>query len=189
MARLLIDNRANVNASNEYGETPLQGALKNHFEPIVFLVNPPDYSLSNGHKAVARLLIDNGANFNTSDNRGWTQLHWASSFGREAVARFLIDNGANVNDGDKDGRTPLSHALSNGHEAVARLLIDDGANVNAGDKEGRTSLQRASSNGYEAMARLLVGDGAQLERRTSKQTSILHFLFSVLSSWPTITRY
>ncbi|CAG7995656.1 unnamed protein product, partial [Penicillium salamii] len=88
VARLLIDNGANVNASDEYGRTPLQGALKNHFEPIVFLVNPPDYSSSNGHKAVARLLIDNGADVNTSDNRGWTQLHWASSFGREAVARF-----------------------------------------------------------------------------------------------------
>ncbi|CAI7641033.1 unnamed protein product [Penicillium crustosum] len=253
VARLLIEKEADVNASDKEGLTPLQGALKNGYEAMLVLLNPPDKSSSNGHEVVTRLLIDKGADINTSDNRGWTPLHWASSKGREAVTRFLIkeganvnasdeygrgslsfaslndheavvrlliDDGANVNASDKDGRTPLSHvssngyevvarlliekganvntsdkegrtplhrALSKGHEAVARLLIEKGANVNTSDKEGRTPLQRASSNDHEAMARLLVDDGAQLERRTSKQTSILHFLILLASYSPLLS--
>ncbi|QGA15961.1 hypothetical protein EYB26_003628 [Talaromyces marneffei] len=114
VVKLLIDNGADLNASDPYG-TPLSHASKN------------------GHEAVVKLLIDNGADVNASDQNGWIPLMYASLNGHEAVGRLLIDNGANVNANDQSGWTPLIHASWNGHEAVARLLIDNGAGMNSSD--------------------------------------------------------
>ncbi|KAJ0382328.1 hypothetical protein COL922a_012787 [Colletotrichum nupharicola] len=52
------------------------------------------------HEAVARLLIENGADITTTDEYGWTALIWASQKGYEAVAQLLIEKGADINETD-----------------------------------------------------------------------------------------
>ncbi|PNP40031.1 hypothetical protein TGAMA5MH_07953 [Trichoderma gamsii] len=118
-----------------------------------------------GHEAVARLLIDKGADINASDKYGWTALLWALQYGHEAVARLLINKGADINASDKGKWIPLLQASVKGYEAVARLLINKGADINASDKGGWTPLLRASQNGHEAVAMLLIDKGANINAR------------------------
>ena len=63
-----------------------------------------------GHKEIAELLIDKGADVNAVGGLlGWTPLHWAASEGRKEVAELLIAKGANVNAKDDHGETPLDY--------------------------------------------------------------------------------
>jgi ankyrin repeat protein len=50
---------------------------------------PLSYSAENGHEAVVKLLLENGASVNIADSRGWTPIIHAIQFGHEAVAELL----------------------------------------------------------------------------------------------------
>ncbi|KAF4989706.1 hypothetical protein FDECE_14621 [Fusarium decemcellulare] len=142
VAKLLIENGANVNASGRDGQTPLMLALKNGNEGAVKVLienrsnidisekdgqTPLMLALRNSLEAAARLLIENGADINVRYTRGWTPLLLASGKGYEAVVKALIEKGADVNIRSENGQTPLSLATSFGHEAVAMLLVENGA--------------------------------------------------------------
>jgi hypothetical protein len=145
-AAALLNQGAQVNATNSFGTTPLYEAA------------------SRGHETVARLLLEKGAGVNAADNdEGKTPLHLAVREGHEAVMRLLLDKGAAVNVADTDGRTPLHEAASGGHEAVVRLLLEKGATVNVADNRGQTPLSQAADNNREVVVRLLVEKGAQVD--------------------------
>ena len=71
-----------------------------------------------GHKEIAKLLIENGADVNckleyTTDIElieGWTSLHVAAAKGHKVIAELLIIKGANVNAMDDTRRSPLDWA-------------------------------------------------------------------------------
>jgi hypothetical protein len=126
VAKLLIQNGADVNAVNKYNWTSL------HF------------TTSKGHADVAKLLIQNGADVNAVDKNNCTSLHFTTSKGHVDVAKLLIQNGADVNAVDKDNWTSLHVAARYGHVDVAKLLIHNGADVNAVDKWKHSVLYFAS---------------------------------------------
>ena len=88
-----LDLRADVNAKNEYGSTPLYFAARNK--------NPE----------VVTILIEAGAEVNARDNIGSTPLYWAAcSNENPEVVTTLIKAGADVNAKNEDGETPLDRA-------------------------------------------------------------------------------
>ncbi len=128
----LIEAGANINAvTTVQKETPLHIAVRY------------------GHKEVAELLLDRGANVNAVERRKWTPLHTAVKSGKMEVAELLLDRGANVNAVDNLDMTPLHFALKYNREELVRLLLDRGANVNAVDKKGRTPLSIVASDDYQ----------------------------------------
>ena len=50
----------------------------------------------NGQDALARLLLEHGANVSLANENGWTALKAASCEGHEAVVRVLVEHGADV---------------------------------------------------------------------------------------------
>lgn len=72
----LLDTGADVNASNNYGRTPLHEAAWND------------------NTAVAELLIAKGADVNAADGDGKTPLYWAARYDNVAVAELLRKHGA-----------------------------------------------------------------------------------------------
>src|SRR5271154_3144226 len=125
------------------------------------------YGAGKGHEAVARLLLEKGADVAAREEDGWPALHGAADKGHEAVARLLLEKGADVvARREEDGSTALHQAAGNGHEAVARLLLEKGADVAAQSKGESTALHGAAGKGHEAVARLLLEKGADVAART-----------------------
>ncbi len=93
-----------------------------------------------GDLAEVKLLLSKGADVNSTDDVGWSALHYAAHHGHTEVVKTLIQAGANLNVQPKiDGRTPLHFAAI----APARLdaaieLINFGADVTLKDSKRRT---------------------------------------------------
>ena len=88
---------ADVNAKNRSGATAM------HSTPLC-------EAAGGGHKEVAELLIERGADVNAWDKRGKTPLHNAAWKGHVEIAKLLITKGADVNAKADKGRTPLDWA-------------------------------------------------------------------------------
>jgi hypothetical protein len=93
IARLLLENGAEVNVRNEHGSSPLHS------------------SAYHGHVDILHLLVENGADLEAQDVDGERALHWAVLHGnlpfiQELISRYHVD----INARRKDGRTALSLA-------------------------------------------------------------------------------
>jgi ankyrin repeat protein len=120
-----------------------------------------------GHKEVAKLLLNNGADVNTKFWSGCTALWSAISSRQEAMVKLLVEMGADINARDEGGQTPLWRAISSRQEVIVKLLVEMGADINARDENGRTPLWSAISNRQEAVAKLLVEMGAVVDTENS----------------------
>ena len=118
-----------------------------------------------GALAVARLLLEQGADVTAAATNGSTPLSCAAENGHEAVAKLLLNNKAKVDAKDEYGRTPLSYAAQNGHEAVAKLLLNNKAEVDAKNEYGRKPLSCAARSGHEAVAKLLLNNKAEVDAK------------------------
>lgn len=61
----------------------------------------------NGHEAVVRQLLENGADIEAKNMYGWTALHWTAFNGHETVVRLLLEKGADLEAKNKDEQTAL----------------------------------------------------------------------------------
>jgi len=86
---------ADVNARDEYGDTPLHGAA------------------DNDTPASITALLKAGANVNAKDDDGETPLHDAAAFGTSANVKTLLDEGADGRAKSNSGRTPFDYAEYN----------------------------------------------------------------------------
>lgn len=105
-----------------------------------------------GNAKTVAMLINKGADINSTDEDGSTALDGAAINGNEKTAAMLIAMGADVNTSDVDGWSPLHYAVSPNSQnyIIASLLIANGADVNASDNRGTTPLgmARDSKNLY-----------------------------------------
>jgi ankyrin repeat protein len=119
----------------------------------------------NGHEAVVRLLLKNGAALEAKDSEKQTPLFLAAANGRKAVIQLLLEDGAALKAENRKRQTPLFLAAINGHKAVVRLLIERGAAFEGRDSAGQTPLLLAAANGNEEIVHLLLEKGAEIDCR------------------------
>jgi cytohesin len=96
MAELFLAGKADVNARDNGGETPLLRAIR--------------YD----HKDVVELLLANKASPNLSDINGMTPLHFAAKLNRLDLVELLLANKAALNATNSEGQTPLNLAVEQG---------------------------------------------------------------------------
>lgn len=95
---------------------------------------------------MVRLLLDAGADPNTTHEKGATTLGWAASGGHSKVVALLLKHGANVNLRDPYGEsTALMSAADFAHLKVVEQLLRAGADVNLRAIRGHTALMSAAS--------------------------------------------
>lgn len=97
-----------------------------------------------GHLNCVKILLDNKANPNLGDEKGYCPLHWAAKEGHEEIAIELINHSASVDAPGEYNRTPLDMAVFNGQEKLVKLLLAKGANINAQNDQKCTSLHIAA---------------------------------------------
>ena len=88
---------------------------------------PLGEAASFGHKEVAQLLLQKGADPDRVDNFGQTPLYWAAITGHRGVAEILLDGGADLNRAVSSGKPLLHRAAMRGHKDVVALLLERGA--------------------------------------------------------------
>ncbi|HEU4387619.1 MAG TPA: ankyrin repeat domain-containing protein [Blastocatellia bacterium] len=77
--------------------------------------------------AIAKVLIDHGADVNSSQaESGFTPLHEAALNGDIELARLLLERGAKINAKMTDGKTPLVFALESRQSEMAKFLEERG---------------------------------------------------------------
>ncbi|WP_353275377.1 ankyrin repeat domain-containing protein [Wolbachia endosymbiont (group A) of Pipizella viduata] len=94
---MVEEGKAQVNATDNSGNTPLHWAALN------------------GEKDVVKALLGEGANVDAKDNRGWNPLHLAAENYHLEVMGILLSNGASpVNLVNLYGWNPLHLAVAKG---------------------------------------------------------------------------
>ncbi len=91
-------------------------------------VRPLHSAIANRRTAIAKLLIEHGADVNSTQADDFTPLHEAAQNGLLNIAQLLLDRGASVNAKLTNGQTPLTLAIEQHHVEVEELLRRYGAN-------------------------------------------------------------
>jgi ankyrin repeat protein len=116
VCEILIDYRADVNAVDKDGCTPLMMACES------------------GNTAIVELLINSGADLEKrqSNFEGMTALLFACDRGYFDAAILLVNAGADVNIATLNNETtPLMWAAVHGNMEFVRCLVEKGANITA----------------------------------------------------------
>ena len=144
----LVGADADVNVADDTGTTPLSRALSTGNDSGAHLLlskgasvvpefpaDPPLLVVRD--LAMARKLVDEGADVNQTSARGVTPLMRAVGRNDEALARFYIEQGADVTAVDAAGNTALHAARS---AEVVNMLCNAGADAQALNLRGETAL-------------------------------------------------
>jgi ankyrin repeat protein len=153
IAELLLANRADVNATNGIGMTPLQWALAGSASGR--RLASQNGTADTNHEAIAELFIANGADVTARNRNGMTALHYAAGNGCAEIIKLLLDHNAEVNAKDSSGRTPLHMAAENGCKGIVAELLARGADVHAKDKDGLSPLDYAAKKEQTEVVELL----------------------------------
>jgi ankyrin repeat protein len=149
--RLLIRNKADVNARNSAGSTVLMDAAQT------------------GSVEAVRMLLDKGIDVNAKTKKNETALAYAATAGVEENVKLLLDRGAEVNVRDIRGYSPLLYAAGSDARpaGIVKMLLAKGADTKA-EGDGETAAMLAAKRGNTAVASLL-----QAPESAHKMTDIL----------------
>jgi len=150
VAYLIEKKRADVNARDLQGETPLQNAI--HMSAL----------------GLVRYLVSHGAEVSVQDRDGWTPLMTAAWLDNGEIVHFLIEHKADPNGKGAGDLTPLAIASQNGKDVAAVALIEGHADANQTvGGGGYTPLMLAVADHSTATAQALVNHGADVNAKNS----------------------
>lgn len=179
IVQLLLKNGADINAPNDYRDTPLHFAISSKYHQYdritaVLETRTPRPSVS---ELESHLELSSGS-------EKMRELHYASDRASEAIVRILLSAGADVHAAGFKGRTPLhveamqDRGWESRSTTIATLLLSSSAPLEARDNKGRTPLSLASKYCFISMVGLLLSHGANVDSVNHRGGTPLVELFS-----------
>lgn len=168
--RVLLNNKANINAVDNEGNLAIHWATYYGCLPIVKLLlengslndmpnikgNTPLYiAINNNYYDIAKLLIDYNVNLERQVPYFQTYLHLAAYKSNSNILLLFLSKD-NIDFKNYDGKTPLHLSTEYNNIDNIKVLISLGANINEQNSVGSTSLHIAVYKAnYEAIKALL----------------------------------
>ncbi|KAM4601536.1 B-cell lymphoma 3 protein homolog isoform 2-T2 [Polymixia lowei] len=132
-------------------------------------LSPLHLAVQGGHKDLARMLLDAGADINAMDIKsGQSPLMHAVESNNVDLVHFLIESGSNVNGQSYSGNTALHGACGRGQVDTVRLLLKSGADCSLKNYHNDTPVMVAKNN---KIADVLRGKGSK--QRSQDQQFVL----------------
>eukprot|EP01087_Luapelamoeba_hula_P015003 TRINITY_DN4450_c1_g1_i1.p1 TRINITY_DN4450_c1_g1~~TRINITY_DN4450_c1_g1_i1.p1 ORF type:complete len:653 (+),score=142.19 TRINITY_DN4450_c1_g1_i1:134-2092(+) len=119
-----------------------------------------------GHLEIVQVLIEAGANVNTTRVTGATPLMISILYGHTDIAKALLDAGALLDAVANDGLTPLLAAASRGNSKVLAHLLNLGLSLE-GDV-GQAAISSAIENKQTDIIRMMIARGAPSSAATEE---------------------
>ncbi|CAM9514197.1 unnamed protein product [Lampetra planeri] len=161
----LLEQGANINCVDEYGQTPLHKVARRQ------------------QLDVAKFLIEKGADVNLGDKFGRTALHIAATVDCPRLVELLIDSGVDTEvrtEGEQ--QTAVHYAARYGCTNTLATLQHQGADLAACDFKRRTPLFLAAAQARRDTARLLLQLGADTMAQDNTGQMCLSLLLEKLPS-------
>lgn len=161
-----IDYQELIFLAAKNGYTEIIDLLLKHNVHVIDIRNTYDkpplmIASKEGHQDIVKLLIDNGANVNTTDICGRNALMLSAFYGNVSGAKFLIEHGANEIWTCVGGDTGLICAATRGHVDFVRWLLDErNVDVNQRDRGGMIALCYAAAHRHDDVVLVLLNHGA-----------------------------
>lgn len=164
--KLLLENGANPDIFNSFGDTPLHVLLSDTRSTMA-----PDV------ETIIDLLSAKSMNINWKNVKGYTVPHQALRYNAYRTVKTLLENGANPNIADREGRKPL-HLVERSLDSIPiyNLLLDAGAGHKGSDL---TAILRQSIIECEpaALAQFFLENGANANYQDKAGNDVLHLVF------------
>ena len=176
---MLLDQGADVNATDADGHTPLHLATGSSLGYTGRLTEQRNFE-------VVRLLLAHGAKVNTVSTqyeRGDTPLHSAAQNSQTVLVELLLSHGAEVNAENTYGDTPLHLAVERDSQPkLIAILLHHGADANAKSLTGVTPLHKIfediptgeRKSAIPEIVTMLLDHGADVNAKTNYTTHWAH---------------
>jgi ankyrin repeat protein len=115
-----------------------------------------------------KLLLDRGADVNTSTIDGVTPLMYATDNGNLEIVKILVEHGANIDKKPFNGPTALIAASKKNFYEIAEFLVSKKANLNIRVDDGITAVNYAAALNHFDVMDMLIFYGADMEISDNK---------------------
>jgi ankyrin repeat protein len=189
----LLSIHADVNKKDRWGHTPLVDAVSNGTKAVARLLRSKGGELSydevttsaelcelarKGSIDMLKLLVEVGADINSTDYDQRTCLHLAASEGNGPVVEYLLSAGATPNAKDRWGGTPLRDAVRHNHGHVTTTLRAMGGVLAYSEVEASAELCELARRGSLELLRQQVLNGVAVDAADYDKRTCLHLAAS-----------
>ena len=199
---LLINAGADVNVSSPHAMSKFDVRKSEETMTMTKPARTPLAAAGN-HRGKLRLLIRAGADVNSTDTDGTTELMFAAAGGHINSVKILLANGADVHARENQGKTALSYAAmghveihllsvyryfnpfmmnipNDGVAECMQLMIDAGADVNVKDSKGMAPVHIATVSTNIQCIQQLIKANADINTVDDNNISPIFFVDEVL---------
>lgn len=152
---------AEINATDNYGSTPLTEAS------------------CHDHEHILEFLLKQGADPDIVDGSDWTAMTYACYYRRNLkIMRMLLDAGADINLKNIHGDTIISNICRDARnkKRVVATLLSFGADPNIVSEDSETALMRLARSGHTGLMKMLIRYGADAYIKNHKGNTALDIL-------------